>query len=351
MRSFLAVTIALFSGLLWADDVPPLEPVPPPGTTLEQWEKQREDIIRRFELISGPFPRPEKPVPLEPEIVEEVTLDDGIIRRKISYHTDSPDVRRTAYLMIPPTKPGQKRPAMIVFHSTQPDGKLQAVGLAHKPSRHIGLHLAQRGYVTIAPDYPSFGEFQHDFANDNYESGTMLGIYTGVRTLDLLAEQPEVDPNRMGAIGHSLGGHTSIFTALFEPRIKVIVSSCGFTRVHRYYEGDLTGWTSDRYFPRVASVYDKDPDKMPIDYPEMIAFLAPRPFFTNSPLHDSNFEVIGVRETMAASQSAYDLYGVPEAIQAIYPDCEHDFPPEAREAAYSFLDRYLKPDQLAPTEK
>ena len=54
------------------------------------------------------------------------------------------------------------------------------------------------------------------------------------------------------------------------------MSNCGFTRFHRYYGGDLTGWTSDRYFPRIATEYGKDPDKVPFDFPGLIAALAPR---------------------------------------------------------------------------
>ena len=342
MRILLA-TLILLPAFALADDVPPLKPVPAPGTTLEQWERQRADIIRRFELVAGALPEPESPVPLDPKVIEEVELEDGIIRRKISYHTDSADQRHTAFLMIPPTEPGQQRPAVIVFHSTQSDGKLQPVGLAHLPSRHIALHLAQRGYVTISPDYPSFGEFEHEFKTDDYESGVMLAIYSNIRTVDLLTRQPEVNDEHIGAIGHSLGGHTAIFTALYEPRIKAVVSNCGFTRFHRYYEGDLTGWTSARYFPKIASVYGKDPGKVPFDFHELIAYLAPRPFLASSPIHDSNFDVTGVKETVAAAESAYKLYNKPSNLQANYPNCAHDFPPEVREVAYSFLDQYLKP--------
>lgn len=342
MRILLAALISLPTVSL-ADEPTPLEPVVGLETTLAEWEQQRADIIRRFELVAGPFPNPKTPVPLAPKVLEEVTLADGIVRRKVSYHTDSPDERHNAYLMTPPTEVGQKRPAVIVFHSTQPDGKQQPVGLAHLPSRHIALHLARRGYVTIAPDYPSFGEYEHNFKTDGYQSGVMLAIYHNIRTIDLLVQQPEVDDDRIGAIGHSLGGHTAIFTALYEPRIKVVVSNCGFTRFHRYYEGDLTGWTSGRYFPRIASVYDSDPDKVPFDFHELIAVLAPRPFLASSPIHDGNFDVTGVRETIAAARSAYELYGQSDHLQANYPNCGHDFPPQVREVAYGFLDRYLRP--------
>jgi len=282
-------------------------------------------------------------VPLDAKILAEERLDDGVIRRKIAYHTDRADETVSTYLLLPAgVKSGEKRPAVIVFHSTQPAGKDQPAGLADVADKHIALHLAERGYVTIAPDYPSFGEYKHNFASDGYDSGVMQAICDNIRTIDLLCEQPEVDASRIGAIGHSLGGHTAIFTALYDTRIKAVVSNCGFTSFRRYYGGDLTGWTSDRYFPRIASEYGKDPKRMPFDFSELISALAPRAFLASSPLHDDNFDVTGVKETIAAAKPAFERLGAADKLQANYPDGAHAFPPEMRKVAYDFLDAQLK---------
>ena len=72
------------------------------------------------------------------------------------------------------------------------------------------------------------------------------------RALDVLESLPFVNKGRFAVIGHSLGGHNSIFTALFDERIQCIVSSCGFDSFAEYKRGDLTGWTSQRYMPRLA---------------------------------------------------------------------------------------------------
>ena len=301
----------------------------------------RRDVITRFEQVAGPFRRSD--VSLEAKVLSEEMLEDGITRRKVAYHTDRADQTVSAYLLLPASvKPDEKRPAVIVFHSTQPAGKDQPAGLTDETDKHIALHLARRGYVTIAPDYPSFGEYKHDFANDRYESGVMQAISDNVRTLDVLCEQPEVDPSRIGAIGHSLGGHTAIFTALYDTRIKAVVSNCGFTSFRRYYGGDLTGWTSDRYFPRIASDFGKDPNRMPFEFSDLISALAPRAFLASSPLHDDNFDVTGVKETIAAAKPAYERFGAAANLQANYPDCAHAFPPEVRKVAYEFLDEQLK---------
>ena len=52
--------------------------------------------------------------------------------------------------------------------------------------------------------------------------------------MDLLQSRPEVDPEKIGVIGHSLGGHNAMFTAVFDERLKVIVSNCGFTSFPKY---------------------------------------------------------------------------------------------------------------------
>jgi dienelactone hydrolase len=280
-------------------------------------------------------------VPLEPKLLGEERLDGGVVRRKVAYHTDAADQTVSAHILLPDLRPGEKRPGVIVFHSTQTAGKDQPAGLADVADKHLALHLARRGYVAIAPDYPSFGEYRHDFASDVYDSGVMKAIADNLRTVDLLCSVTEVNPERIGAIGHSLGGHTAIFTALYDTRIDAVVSNCGFTRFHRYYGGNLTGWTSDRYFPRIASVYGKDPDQVPFDFPDLIAALAPRAFLASSPLHDDNFDVSGVRETIAAARPTYERLGAGDKLRANYPDCAHDFPPDVRKVAYEFLDEHL----------
>ncbi|MFO0951352.1 MAG: hypothetical protein U0835_09420 [Isosphaeraceae bacterium] len=71
-------------------------------------------------------------------------------------------------------------------------------------------------------------------------------------------------------IGHSLGGHNSIFVALFDPRIKAVVSSCGFNSFRDYYDGKIAGWSHKGYMPRLREVYDLDLARVPFDFPELI---------------------------------------------------------------------------------
>ena len=133
-----------------------------------------------------------------------------------------------------------------------------------------------------------------------------------------------------------------MFTAAFDTRIQALVSSCGFTSFPKYFGGNLKGWSSDRYMPRIASVYEMKPEKMPFDFTEVVAALAPRAFLASAPIQDDNFEASGVKDCMAAARPVYELLGAKEKLAANYPDCKHDFPAEARKVAYEWLDRWLK---------
>ena len=64
-------------------------------------------------------------------------------------------------------------------------------------------------------------------------------------------------------------------------------------------------------------------------------------FLASAPVRDGNFEVSGVRDSIRIASSVYELLGVPEKLQAIYPDSAHDFPAEARDTAYKFLEQHL----------
>jgi hypothetical protein len=170
----------------------------------------------------------------------------------------------------------------------------------------------------------------------------MKAIWNNIRAVDLLESLGYVDIDNIGVIGHSLGGHNALFTAVFEPRLKAVVTSCGFTTFHDYYKGDLKGWASDRYMPRIRDVYQNNPDKMPFDFPEVLAAIAPRGIYVNAPLHDSNFEVSGVKKCIAAAEPVFELLGAKNNLVVEYPDCGHDFPDDVRGRVYQWLEKQLK---------
>lgn len=309
--------------------------------TPADWARRRAHVKAHVQRVMGPLPDPARRVPLDVRIAAE--QDAGAYTRiKLTYAAEPGD-RVPAWLLVPK---GLKKPApaMLCLHPTNKPGKDQTVGLVPGVlNRSYAHELAERGYVCLVPDYPSFGEYPYDFraADHAATSGSMKAIWNNIRGIDLLETRAEVDRERIGAIGHSLGGHNAIFTAVFDLRLRAVVTSCGFTAFHEYKGGNLAGWTSDRYMPRIRDDYGNDPDHVPFDFTELVAALAPRPFFTNSPLHDDNFDVGGVRKVMAAAGDVYGLLEASDALRAEYPDAAHDFPEPVRRAAYEWLDGAL----------
>jgi dienelactone hydrolase len=313
--------------------------------TVEEWAIRRQAILTGMEQVMGPLPDRSKWPEAQVRVLDRTELEGGIQRQKIQFITDSTDRPVKAWVFLPPPTPqtanrqgSNRRAAVLCLHQTIGIGKDEPAGLGGSANLHYALELAQHGFVTLAPDYPSFGEYPYTFPPEHgYISGSMKAISDNMRAIDVLQAIEQVDPERIGCIGHSLGGHNTMFTAVFDLRIQALVSSCGFTSSHKYYKGDLTGWTSPRYMPKVASVYHNNPDEVPFDFPEIVAAFAPRPFLACSPVHDDNFEVSGVRDTIKAALPIYQLFEAEKQLRAEYPDCAHDFPLATRKVAYEFF--------------
>jgi len=310
--------------------------------TAEEWAIRRQQILKGMELAMGELPDRSKLPPLDVKMTETVD-GEGLTRLTISYQTDE-TTRVPAHLYLPKgLSAGQRVPAILALHQTAAHGKKDVSGEAGTPpNRGYAKELAQRGYVVLAPDYPSFGDYPCDFKNGKFASGTMLGIFNHMRGIDLLQARDEVDPDRIGVVGHSLGGHNAMFLGVFDLRPKVIVSSSGWTPFHDYYGGKLDGWTQDRYMPRIRDVYGKDPNRMPFDFYEVVAALAPRAFFSNSPVGDDNFDVRGVKKAEAEARKVFALLNADERLQVRYSSGGHDFSEEARREAYAFVDQVLQ---------
>ncbi len=239
-----------------------------------------------------------------------------------------------AWLLLP-DRPRRSRPAALCLHQTTRIGKDEPAGLGGRTNLHYAKELALRGFAALAPDYPNFGEYRFDPYARGYASATMKGIVNHACAVRVLAAHPRVRARRVAAVGHSLGGHNALFAAAFEPRLAAVVTSCGFTSFRRYMGGDLRGWSHAGYMPRICSEFGCDPQRMPFDFTDVLALIAPRPVFVNAPLGDGNFDVRGVRECLDAVRRHFPR----GRLAAEFPDCGHDFPPEVRQRAWAFLER------------
>lgn len=314
-----------------------------------QWEKKREQITKRLLHVMGRFPATNPAVRFT-SLSEEFL--NGYVRKKIRYESGNGD-EVTAWLLIPRVRT-KKRPAVMALHPTASGAKDVVVGIGHTPGRNYGEELARRGYVVLAPDVLSAGERVLP-GSESYETAhfdrrnpewSMMGKMTWdhMRGVDVLISLPEVDAQKIGTIGHSLGGYNAIWLAAFDSRIKAAVSSCGWASVGGApdpFALSRNSWFV--HFPKLRLYLSAG--ITPFDFHEVVALIAPRPFFNHSAKQDRFFP--NWQDIAAASdevRAVYDFYQSETNYQFLLGEGEHDFPEPARRQAYAFLDRHLGND-------
>lgn len=88
-----------------------------------------------------------------------------------------------------------------------------------------GYHAPGRNKGNIFPSAKP-AAWTLDAVESPRNSGWFLCALAARRALTFLERQPEVDPNRLGVYGHSMGGKLTVMTSV-DPRVKAAAPSCG----------------------------------------------------------------------------------------------------------------------------
>lgn len=305
--------------------------------------KSKRATLKAMQEVMGELPK-KKRAPLDPQVQESVDCG-SYIRQFLTYRADAGG-RVPAYLLIPKgaLEAREKYPAVLCLHQTHKAGQKVVVGLGESRNDEYGVELAKRGYVCLAPAYPLLADYAPDLRGLGYVSGTMKAIHDNMRGLDFLESLPYVQRGRFAAIGHSLGGHNSLFTAAFDERIKVVVTSCGFDSLRDYMNGNIKGWTSERYMPRLGNY---PPGELPFDFDDVLRAIAPRTVFISAPFGDTNFKWESVDRMVESARPAFERRDGTVGITVEHPKTGHVFPAEMRTKAYELIDEVMRP----PPEK
>lgn len=200
--------------------------------------------------------------PLRIDTLEAVKLESGW-RYKIKYLAEDsiptfhlPQDWVYAYLFVPDGAQTEKRAGIVAIHQDGISfhiGKSEPAGLAGDSSMFYGLELFERGYVVICPDRFYHAErrlltklkpwrrgeqvdYERDLMLTSYQAGLLMfqgrTIYSKEahdvsRAVDVLCGMREVDPTRIGVIGHSAGGKMVPYAMFCDERIMLGVASCG----------------------------------------------------------------------------------------------------------------------------
>jgi hypothetical protein len=154
-------------------------------------------------------------------------------------------------------------------------------------------------------------------------------LFDAVRAVDLLSGLPEVDPSRIGAIGHSLGGKEVLYLAAFDGRVRATVSSEGGIALS-YSNWDASWYLGDAiHAPGFA-----------LDHGQLLATIAPRAFLLiggDSADGDRSWPYI------EAALPVWKMTGAPEAVGLLNHHEGHAFPPIALERSLQWFDWFLRP--------
>jgi dienelactone hydrolase len=334
--------------------------------TAKDWPEQRAAIEVEVMKLLGRFPT--ERVPLEPKSISEE--DCGTyLRRKVSVQVERGD-RMPAYVLVPKRVLADHRrvPAIVCFYSTNSGaGKDTTVGLSGpvpgtppEKNRAFAVDMVEAGFVAFAADYLRDGERRkpgqrvYD-TSDFYAQFPDWSIHgkdawDTMRAVDYLQTLPFVDPEAIGMVGHSYGGHSTIFTAAIEPRIRAAFASGPVSDFvhHGLHWAVPKGGRNSQSLPALRPYVLDHTLPLPVTFYEWTALIAPRPLWVNQavgerrPMEEENFAAVG---------EVYRTLGAAERIHYAWVAGDHDFPPVAREAAVQWFKRWLATENTAAVAK
>ena len=354
----------------------PVSPIPTSWDDLlegiespEAWAEKRKVIQRQFHDLMLNDAAPDVPADLDVKIEKE--MDGGGFRiLYISYQVES-DERAHAYLGIPDGPvPEGGFPGVVCLHGTTDWGARRTLGLSPEPGdpqaakapqagarargKDYARYLVQHGYVTISPEHfccatrePAEGPFDTAAFYRKHPNWSAVGKYMHDSKIacTVLAARPEVNADRLGVTGHSLGGQGSIWLAACDERIRCVSPSCGTGNVR---ENPLPlNLSRDRwyvYFPQIREDILAGRPVVP-DLHEVMALIAPRPILERFALNDGLALAQAHRVMLHVKvHELYRLLGA-EGAHAFYVFGDrHSIPDQSRECLLSWMDRLLKYD-------
>ena len=301
------------------------------------WDRRRLELRAAWFEFLGPLARAHLEQGANRQPPRWTLLDadqiDGIRRWRIRYFVET-DQEVEAYLLLP-AGTDQTCPGLVVFHSTVNESILQPAGIEGAPEKAFGLQFARLGFVTLSPRnflWPTNrridarGQTRHFQGRHPASKGMDRMLLDGIVAVDLLASLHEVDPDRLGCVGHSLGAKEALYLAAFDERVRVTVSSEGGIGTR------FSNWHDDWYLGPTI----REPG-FNREHHELLALVAPRRFLLlggDAADGDRSWPFI------EAALPAYRLYGAGDELGLFNHGRGHAVPPEALERIESWFSHF-----------
>ena len=303
---------------------------------LEHWISRRRELMAAWQSFLGPDLL--APANLTFETLKSENVKN-VIRSLIRYECE-PNLFVEAFLLRPDLPAdGVRRPGLVALHHTADATIDEIAGVSGPESRQLGLKLAQRGFVVICPrcflwqDAPSLAKAVETFRQRHPQSlGMRKMLFDAQRAVDILAALPDVDPQRIGAVGHSLGAKEAMYLAAFDDRIQAAVASEGGTAL------GSTNWDAPWYLgPQIHEA------SFVRNHHELLALIAPRAFLIlggetgpGAADGDRSWPLV------VAAMPVYQFYRTPPRLGLLNHGQGHTIPDPVFDRLANWLETYLK---------
>jgi dienelactone hydrolase len=324
-----------------------------PVETAEQWAKRRTEILREWHQMLGPWP----PLLEKPKVeFLEQERRENFAQHHVQVQVAPGGKQSDGYLLVPDGK-GPFPAVLVVYYEAK---TCIGLGQTGEGSRDFGLQLARRGFVTLSIGTPSSTNEGKDTREALVQSGSEYPsqplsflAYVGANCHTVLAQRPEVDPQRIGMVGHSYGGKWTMFASCLydkfacavwcDPGIVFDESNSNVNYWEPWYIGYEPGVKRKAGRPTVdnprTGLYKKLVEEKR-DLHELHALMAPRPFLVSGGSEDKLVRWKVLNHAIAVNK----LLGYTNRV-AMTNRQGHTPTPEAVEQINAFFVHFLKPKQ------
>ena len=205
--------------------------------------------------------------------------------------------------------------------------------------------FAQAGFLVLAYDPVGTGsrqEERRDFYN-RYPRWSLMGqmVLDARHAIDAALANPDADPKHISFVGFGMGGMVAIFTAALDERVASAISASGLTPLRADTDaagtGGLRRWSHlYGWLPRLGGFVGHEPE-VPVDFPEILSAIAPRPFLVVAPTLDWHHPQDRVVQAINEAKSAYNLQQAGDQLQLYSPVCLAEFNNNIQDHIIRFL--------------
>lgn len=297
---------------------------------------------RRSELYSllGDLPDRRRPVSGRKRLE---TVRDGYVLE--TWDLDLNGIEAVpAYVARPRTLNG-RAPGIVFNHSHGGGysiGKTEFVdGRPYLQPTPYAKALTDAGYVALAIDHWIFGERAHTTELDMFKSMLWRGqvlwggmVYDSLRAVDWLVSRDDVDANRLGTIGMSMGSSMAQWLAALDDRIVATVDiACLVEYETLLAKRGQGGHGVYLYVPGLLKHFTAA---------EINALIAPRAHLSLTGLQDKLEPAEGVDIIDRELTRAYAALGQPGNWRVVRYDVGHQETPDGRAEALAWLAKHLR---------